>query len=112
MRNEQWMLHAMFVKSWIKCQQLPAHQCMLIDTAAISNSSASAERKQDVQNLHPILQCFNARPDTMCNNVGVSPPFCLYIIVTYQVHPCNTQTHSVSVKSKRDFVLLFLWTYT
>lgn len=62
--------------------------------------------KQDVQNLHPILPCFNARPDTMCNNVGVFLPFCLYIIVTYKVHPLiPDHTVLVLVKERRHFAL-------
>lgn len=30
-----------------------------------------AERKQDVKNFHPYHSVFIARPDTMCNMIGV-----------------------------------------
>lgn len=53
----------MFVKSWIRCQLLPALPCMSTDTAATSDSRKKrAERKQDVKSFHPVSQCFYCSP--------------------------------------------------
>lgn len=91
----------MFVKSWIKCQQLPALPCMSIDAAATSDSRKKGWRKQDVKNFHPYHSVFIAHPDTMCNKIGV----CFH-------HVCILPSSRTCIPEVSDWLQCSCWSET
>ena len=97
MRSVPSRSHATCVKSWIKCQPPRAPPCMSIDVAATSDSRQRAERKQDVQNLHPYHSVFIAR-QTPCTPrlVVVSIPS-VYSRHPERASPSDPSTRAASV---------------